>query len=124
MGLFKRKSRWEGVDFLGLVPEQCVEKTTEDEQGHVVLLVPRFRSGPLSRWLQPRIPEERAHFRVRLEERGSWVWRQCDGRRTVGEMVAGFAEEFPAESGQVAERVCQFVYQLADNRFVAFSNLP
>jgi hypothetical protein len=120
----RRRSRWAGIDFLSLQPEHCVEYQEDATEGRVVLLVPRFRSGLLARWLQPRLRPERAHFRVTLEDRGSWIWRQCDGQRTVGEMVADFNTAFPDETEQVAERVCQFLYQLSANEFVTFSNLP
>jgi hypothetical protein len=78
----------------------------------------------LARWLQPRLRPERAHFKVHLEDRGSWVWQQCDGHISVGEIAAGFKESFPAEHDQVDHRICQFIYQLEDNGFIRFTNLP
>lgn len=123
MGLFRRRSRWEGVDFGALQPEQCVDFQEDGDDAPVTLLVPRFRSGPLARWLQPRLRPERAHIRVSLENRGSWVWRQCDGQRTVVEIAADFTRAFPTEQDQIEKRICQYLYQLEDNGFIRFRNL-
>jgi len=124
MHLFRRRrSRWAGVDFLALRPERAVDFDRDEPDEQVILLVPRFRSGLLGRWLQPRLAPERAHIRVRLEERGSWIWRQCDGRRTVADIVTGFLASFPADREQADQRVCRFLYHLAENRFVSFVNL-
>ena len=119
----RRRSRWEGVDFYALRPEPCVE-ATDAPDGSVVLLVPRFRRGPLAGWLQSRLRPERAHVRVTLEERGTWLWRSCDGNATVADLVEGFRAAFPADADQVAERVCRYVHQLASNDLVRFANLP
>jgi len=120
----KRRSRWADVDFFTLKPERCVEHTTDDANGRVVLLVPRFRKGPLAHWLQPRLRPERAHIKVNLEDRGSWLWQRCDGRRSVAEIVARFKDVFPAEQEQIDHRICMFLYQLEDNGFIRFTNLP
>jgi hypothetical protein len=42
----------------------------------------------------------------------------------VRDLVEGFRAAFPADGGQVPERICQYVYQLARNDFVRFVNLP
>lgn len=119
----RRRSRWAGVDFLALQPERAVAYRRNEDDGIVVLLAPRFRSGLLSRWLQPRLRPERAHFRVKLEARGSWIWNRCDGQRRVGQIAADFREAFPGETSEVEERICMFLYSLAENGFVTFRNL-
>jgi hypothetical protein len=119
----RRRSRWADVDFYALRPERCVE-ATESAEGNVVLLVPRFRRGPLASWLQARLRPDRAHVRVTLEQRGTWLWRSCDGTATVRDLVEGFRAAFPGDGDQVPERVCQYVYQLARHDFVRFANLP
>jgi len=119
----RRRSHWQGVDFLALKPEQRVAYLLDEESRQVVLLVPRFRTGPLARWLQPRLRPERAHIRVILEERGSWIWGQCDGRRAVGDIARDFLVAFPQDTQEVEQRVAMFLYSLAENGFVHFVNL-
>lgn len=106
------------VNYLDLVPRRLVEAAA-DEDGRVVLLMPRYRDPVFGRLLQPRLRGARRFIRVPLEERGSWVWRQVDGQRSVGEIVHAFREAFPAESEQVEERVCHYVAALAGNGFLA-----
>ncbi len=123
MGRLRRgRIPWEGIDFYALRPEPLLDSAREAD-GQLVLLVPRFRRGPLASWLQSRLRPERAHVRVTLEERGSWLWEACDGRRSVRELVEGFQDAFPEENAQVPERVCQFLYQLAHHDFIRFANL-
>ena len=43
MGLFRRRSRWAGVNLLDLRPKRCVEYRAAEDPEKVVLLVPRFR---------------------------------------------------------------------------------
>ncbi len=122
--LHKRHSRWEGVDFLALKLKRCVDHEKDTENGQVVLLVPRFRTGLLARWLQPRLQPARAHIRVKLDERGSWIWRQCDEGRTVAEIATGFVASFPQERDQIEHRICQFIYYLQENGFIRFTTFP
>lgn len=122
MGLFQRKSRWTGVDFMTLVPARLAE-TTETDDGGIVILMPRFAGTIYARWLQPLVRREKKYIRVPLDERGSYLWRRIDGRRTVGDLVTGFVAAFPADTEQAATRVCQYLYNLADNRFIRFVNL-
>ena len=124
MALFRRRLRWAGVDFAALRPARAVESTADETTGQVVLLMPRFRGGLLGRYLQPRLRPEKQHIRVPLEARGSWVWSQLDGQRTVGELAAGFRDAFPDDAEQAEKRVSQFVYSMFENRFVKFVNLP
>ncbi len=118
-GWFKRRpSPWTGIDFLTLRPRRLVEHETDGEDDRVALLVPRFRSGLMGRFLQPRLRPDRAHVRVRLEERGTWLWHACDGRQTVADLVAGFEQRFPEDIDEARERVAQYLLQLERNRLV------
>jgi hypothetical protein len=106
-----------GPALVDVRPVRCLEWRAVDNE-RLELLVPRFRSGLLGRWLQPRLRAERSHIRISLEERGSWVWLHCDGERTVSDLASGFREAFPADAERSEERVGAFVLQMARNGFV------
>ncbi len=106
-----------GIDLGPRVPVRLVEWEL-GEQETIVLLVPRFRRGPLARLLQPRLPPERRHVRVRLDPLGSWVWRACDGLRNVASIARGFGAQFP-DQDDPGQRVALFVWNLHRNDFVA-----
>ncbi|MFO7652430.1 MAG: PqqD family protein [Candidatus Krumholzibacteriia bacterium] len=117
-----RRSRWEGVDFLTLVPEHAVD-WEEDGRGRVLLLMPRFSGTFYHRILQPLLKGPRRFIKVPLEARGDFIWRRIDGRTPARELVEAFVAAFPAEQ-QPADRVCQYLYHLERNGFVRFVNLP
>ena len=121
--MFRKSSRkWRGVDFMALVPEKACEWTQDDVPGRIILLQRRFSTGLLGRFLQPRLKDAKKHIRIPLEERGSFLWAQIDGKRTVGDMAEAFGLEFPGESEQVPVRVETYIYQMADNKLIGFAN--
>ncbi len=96
-------------DLLLMRPRRLVgHEDTED--GRVVVLRPRFMRGPLAWWLQPRLT--RPHFRVKLDEIGSFVWSRCDGHRTVGDIAAAMERQFGESAEKAAERLNMFLGEL------------
>ncbi len=103
-----------------LRPEHRVE-WEKDDSGRVTLLVPKFRKGPLSRILQPRL--RRPFFRIRLDEFGSFVWLACDGAtdvRTIGEKMK---TTFGDTAEPVYDRIGQFLQRLENSKFIGFAAL-
>jgi hypothetical protein len=124
VNLFRKTSRkWRGVDFMGLVPQQVCGWEAGPKAGQVVVLQPRFQSGLMGRFLQPRLKEPKKYVRIPLEERGSFLWGLMDGHTTVGAMAEAFRAAFPGESDQVPQRVATYLYQMADNKLIRFVNL-
>lgn len=121
--IFRKSSRkWRGVDFMTLVPEKACEWTQGDVPGQTILLQRRFSTGLLGRFLQPRLKETKKYIRIPLEDRGSFLWGQIDGKRTVRDMAEAFGMEFSDEKDQVPERVATYLFQMADNKLIGFVN--
>ena len=119
--MFRKSSRkWRGVDFMALVPEKACEWTQGDMPGQIILLQRRFSTGLLGRFLQPRLKDSKKYIRIPLEERGSYIWTQIDGKRTVADIAEAFGMQFPGEKDQVPERVATYVYQMVDNKLIEF----
>jgi hypothetical protein len=57
---------------------------------------------------------------LRLDELGSFVWRQCDGRTPVGEIAARLHAHAGGERAEAATRVMSFLRQLARYDSVTF----
>ncbi len=106
-----------------LVPEKACGWMPGDQAGQVVVLQPRYRSGILGRLIQPRLKESKKYLRIPLEERGSCLWGLMDGNMTVGELAEAFGRDFPDEKDQIRERVATYLYQMADNHLIKFTNL-
>jgi hypothetical protein len=86
---------------------RCEWQETDD--GRIVVLVPRFR-GRLGQWLTPRLKDP--CFRVKLDQLGSWVWLQCDGRQTVERIAVRFKEQFGGTLESASERLAVFVKRM------------
>lgn len=121
MALFGRKSRWAGVDVLQLVPQRKVQWRQEADR--VQLMVPRFREPMIGPWLQRIIPEHKKFIRVPLEHRGSFLWLNMDGRRTVKDLTDILVKSGGDDSDQIYERVSMYVMNLYQNRFIEFLNM-
>jgi len=80
-----------------------------------VLLVPRFRKGPLAKWLQPRL--KRPFMRVSLDELGSFVWKRIDGKNTYSEIHKAMKAHFGEKLSESDERLQKFLSILQNNQF-------
>ena len=96
-------------NYLDRVPIRNVD-FEEGEDGLVVLLRPKFMTGPFAKWLQPRLP--RKYFRVQLDDVGTLVWRSIDGKRTVGEIAEILFAELGERVEPRHERCSRFVNSL------------
>jgi len=90
------------------------EKDPED--GHVVLLVPKFDGAILGRFLQPRL--RNPWMRIHLDMLGSAVWERCDGTRTGGQIANEMAALFPGVQA-MPDRVRRFLTLLQAQGHVA-----
>jgi len=95
--------------------ERMVDHEVTDED-LVVLLRPRFMSGPFAWWLQPRL--SKPHFHVRLDAIGSFVWRQCDGDRTVGQIVEAMEQHFGDDVKPALPRLKMFLAEMERGKMV------
>jgi hypothetical protein len=105
------------LNYLEHVPRRNIDHE-EGEDGRLVLLRPKYMSGPLARWLQPRI--KRKHFKVKLDDLGTATWRAIDGKRNVGEIADLLFEEFGERIEPRYERMSMFIDSLYKGKMVTF----
>ncbi len=79
----------------------------EAPDGRVEVLRPKFGTGRLGRWLSARLL--RPHLRVRLDRTGSFVWRLCDGERTVEQIAGALREHEGATAPDLRSRLELFL---------------
>jgi hypothetical protein len=106
------------INYLDLIPSHAVESEPHGEPDRIVLRMPRFRDAIFGRLLQPHLRGDRRFIRVPLDRRGSWLWSEIDGRRTVGDLARRFREAFPEDSDQVEERLCHYVAAMVGHGFM------
>ena len=85
-------------------------------EDRAVLLVPRFRKGPLARWLQPRL--KRPHIKVKLDELGTFVWRRLDGATPFCRIAEAMREQFGEQAEPAEARLKAFFTLLYKDNFV------
>jgi hypothetical protein len=105
-------------DFMALVPRQAVP-FEKDLNGLAVLIRPKILS-PRWTWLLRLF--KKPNFRVKLDERGSFLWLHCNGTRSIGEIAAATQEHFgdpPQDSGL---RTATFIQELARGGFLALAS--
>ena len=120
---FKTKSLWHGVNYLALVPAKRLDWQEDAAADRVVVLLPRYRDFLFGRLIQPRLGPAKRFLRVPLEQRGSFLWRLVDGERTVAQLSAAYAENFPEDSGEAERRVSLYLHAMYDNGFIKYLNL-
>jgi len=118
-----KKSRWDNVDYMSLVPAHAHRWQDDPDTGRVLVLMPRYTDPLFSRLLQPRLSEEKKNIRVPLEDRGTFLWRLMDGQKTVADLVGAFETEYPSDSDDVPNRVALYLHAMYDNKFIKYMNL-
>ncbi|HHU77464.1 MAG TPA: PqqD family protein [Clostridiales bacterium] len=59
-------------------------------------------------------------MRIRLDDRGSYVWQMIDGYRTVEEIGGLLNEKFGERAAPIYERLWVFLRILSNNGFITF----
>ncbi len=89
------------------------------EDGLINVLVPKFTDKILSRLLMPRI--SKPFIKANLDEFGTEVWLQLDGKTIVIDIADRLAEKFGDKIQPVNERLLVFLTQLYKAGFITFN---
>lgn len=109
------------ANYLDMVPVRNVQEFTEDADRKITLLVPKFKSTWMTKWLIS--PRRSKHFRIHLDETGSETWRLIDGQRNAGEICELVFKNNPGigQPGDQPElRLTKFLSHLYKSRFIIF----
>ncbi|HEX9975501.1 MAG TPA: PqqD family protein [bacterium] len=105
------------ANLLDLIPEQKI-KFKESEDGVITLLKPKFENTFLVKYFLPRI--RKPNFKIKLDQFGSFVWKQCDGNNTVAQIANLLQEHFKEDIEPVYDRLALFMQSLANYNFIAY----
>jgi hypothetical protein len=103
------------LNLLTLKPRQNLEWETQPD-GKVVLLIPKFTNRLLVKWFVPMLAKPR--IRLKLDERGSYVWARCDGNMTVAEIGEQMSATFNEPVETTYERIGKFVSRFVQDKFL------
>ncbi len=108
------------VNLLELIPAQRIlsEKT---KNGLYVLLKPKYRHPLLAKHILPRLKSP--HYKIKLDDIGSFIWGLCDGQKTVMDIGCQLKEKFGEKVEPLYERLGAFFQNLEKNKFITFKNI-
>jgi len=109
----------EPANLLTLKPKRNLEweKQPDDK---VVLLIPKFTNRFLVRWFVPLLAKPR--IKLKLDERGSYVWARCDGTMTVADIGEQMSAKFDEPLDTSYERIGKFVSRFVQDKFLVLDS--
>ena len=100
------KKKPEPVNLLTLIPKHRRDFEV-DEQGIVTVMMPRFESAWALKYLVPK--RRSPYVRTRLDESGSFVWKQIDGIVNVAEIAERMKTDIDEQMDAVHARLGLFI---------------
>lgn len=88
----------------------------EAEDGRAVVLRPRLGEGRLGKWLESLLGL--TPYRIRLDEIGTLVWRNCDGKTSAREIAIQLQGKFGEKVEPAEERLQHFITQMNRSRMI------
>jgi hypothetical protein len=117
---FKHKRFLKEANYLALRPVAHHRHET-NEEGNLFVIVPKFKNKWLIKFLVP--PGKSPHFRIKLDEQGSAVWKCIDGKRNVEEICKMVTQQLGEKIQPAEERVTKFLSLLYKQGFITFAEL-
>jgi len=113
----KKDRRPTEQEFLRFIPERIDIEWEEDKKGIVKLKVPKFKSNFGKSFC--RLIKKQNYFEANLDELGSIVWKNCDGRKTVEDILRILEKKFSDEK-DINQRFYLFLQQLQNLGYIIF----
>ena len=104
-------------EFLGYLPKRLDFEWSTDDTGLVTIVVPKF-TGKVGKSLTKLLKRDNT-FSSQLDKLGSTVWKQCDGTKTVQEILEIAVKEFPSEKN-LDQRLFLFLQQLKSLGYITY----
>ncbi len=119
LNFFQRRRILKKLNYLDATPIRNCEFET-NETGIVTLVIPKFKNKKFNDFmLGPR----KRYFRLTLEELGSAVWLQIDGRTKVSDICTKVYEICGEKIMPAEERVTKFLTTLYESRYITFAEI-
>jgi len=109
------------TDWMKLIPERRMNWEKNPDTKLVVIKKPKFKNIVLKKYLLPRL--KRPDYSVNLDQIGSFVWKNIDGKASFGEIAEKMKKEFGESIEPVHDRLGQFINSLRRYDFITFVNL-
>jgi len=111
-----KKQKNKAPNLLDLIPVQNEKFRAEiNEEGQVTIFVEN--KGPFN-WVAQKLFKKPRFSQVHLEEFGSFIWQQIDGKKNVKEIADLLHEEFGEKAEPLYPRISMYMKSLLNYEFV------
>ena len=111
-----KKRRLPTIDeFLSFVPKQADLDWSTNDEGLVEIKIPKFKSNFGKSFC--KVIKKDDIFTANMDKIGSLVWKNCDGRKTVKDILKLLEKEFPKEEN-LDQRLILFLQQMYSLKYV------
>lgn len=116
----ERRQILKGKNALELIPVRLHEHET-DSNSQVTILIPKFKKKFIVKYFVPMMKSP--NIKLKLDEFGSFVWLNIDGKSSVGTIAKKMVERFGDRIPEVDDRISKYMTQLYEQRFITFTEL-
>ncbi len=120
LSFYQRRKILKNVNYLDIVPYR-VYKEEKDEKGLVTILIPKFKREFANNYLR-RIGKP-LEIRIKLDEFGSEVWTQINGKQNVSAISGKLVSKFGDRIQPIEERLTKFLTNLYLQGYISFNEL-
>lgn len=100
------------LDFMPMIAEGIV--AWEEEERIVV----RISHKGMLHWISNRLYRTPKESNISLDQYGSYVWKQMNGKNSIYDIAMAMKQEFGAEAEPLYERLVSFISLLEQNKFI------
>jgi len=104
-------------EFLQFIPRRLDFEWSTNEEGLVSLKVPKFKSNLGTNFC--KIIRKDENFTANMDKIGSIVWKNCDGKKTVKQILQKLKKEFPKEEN-IDQRLILFLQQMKNLNYIDY----
>ena len=104
-------------EFLHYKPRRLDFEWSEKADGLVELKVPKFKSNFGNSFC--KLIKKDNEFTANMDKLGSLVWKNCDGRKTVKDILNLIEKKFPDEKN-IDQRLFSFIQQMGSLNYIIY----
>jgi len=120
VGYFARRRILKNANFLDLTPVPLYGHEM-DQNGHAIILIPRFQGFLTRRLLQPRLKSP--YIKLELDEPGTATWLMLNGKNKVREICTELRSRLQEKIEPAEDRITRFLSQLYNQKLIAFNEI-
>lgn len=104
------------IDWMILIPAKNMTWELNPETNHVIIKKPKFKNAFLKKYFTPKL--KNPDYSVKLDEIGTFVWKNMDGKLSIGDIAQRMKKEFGDSIEPAGDRLIQFLHSLVKHEFI------